>query len=195
MYSVLIQNKKTIESFQKYHPLFLEALNNEQIGLCRWIESGTTVETALPELLDLIDDKREWKAVIVRLADESAMAQYPSTPLNPYDFRYYQQEDLPYDESPIPLVRLTHILGQIPGPEIEYVKKVEQERGKAVPEMPDGRLLLPGHGGEVHDPVPLLQQVIIGPEPLQRTLGQSHPQGFRAGRQGILQGPHFAGMR
>ena len=57
IYSVLIQNKKTMDQFHQFYPLFMEAINEERIGLCRWTEAGTTVDTALPELCDLIDGK------------------------------------------------------------------------------------------------------------------------------------------
>ena len=39
-----------MELFHQFHPLFLEQLNAGSIGLCRWLEAGTSVETALPEL-------------------------------------------------------------------------------------------------------------------------------------------------
>ena len=41
-----------------------------------------------------------------------------------------------------------------------------QEGGKAIPEMPQGGLLFPGHGGQVHDSVPFLQKIIVGSERL-----------------------------
>ena len=85
-YSVIIQNQKTIDVFQKYQPLFADAINNNRIGVCKWIESGTTIDTALPELRNLTDDKEEWRAVIVRYIDDSSMAAFDSDPRNPYDF-------------------------------------------------------------------------------------------------------------
>lgn len=120
MYSVLIQNQKTIELFQEFHPLFMEAINRDQIGVCRWMEPGTTVDTALPELKELIEDKEEWRAIIVRVVDEDDMGQYGYDPRNPFDFKYYHEAKREYAESPIPLVRLTNMLGEIPAPEIKY---------------------------------------------------------------------------
>lgn len=120
MYSVLIQNQKTIELFQEFHPLFMEAMNRNQIGVCRWMEPGTTVDTALPELRELIEDKEEWRAIIVRVIDEDDMGQYAYDPRNPFDFKYYHEQKREYGESPIPLVRLTNMLGEVPAPEIKY---------------------------------------------------------------------------
>ena len=85
-YSVIIQNAKTIEEFTKYQPLFADALKNNRIGVCKWNESGTTIETALPELNSLIDDKEDWRAIIVRFIDDNCMAMCQSVPQNPYDF-------------------------------------------------------------------------------------------------------------
>ena len=56
MYSVLIQNKKTMESFGQFHPLFSETLAKGEVGFCQWIEAGATIEEALPELLELVQD-------------------------------------------------------------------------------------------------------------------------------------------
>ena len=73
-YSVIIQNAKTIEEFAKYQALFADALKSNRIGVCKWNESGTTVETALPELNSLTDDKEEWRAIIIRFIDDDCMA-------------------------------------------------------------------------------------------------------------------------
>ena len=55
-----------MEAFSQYQPLFAEAINGGRIGVCKWIEAGTTIDTALPEIGNLTDDKKEWRAVIVR---------------------------------------------------------------------------------------------------------------------------------
>lgn len=131
MYSVLIQNQKTIESFQEFHPLYMEAINSGQLGVCRWLESGTTIDTALPELTKMVEDKEEWRAIIVRVFDEEDMSQYEYSSQNPYDFQYYHEEGHTYHESPIPLVRVTNILGGMPTPEIKYEAITIQEENKS----------------------------------------------------------------
>lgn len=131
MYSVLIQNQKTIESFQEFHPLFMEAINSGQLGVCRWLESGTTIDTALPELTKMVEDKEEWRAIIVRVFDEEDMSQYDYSSQNPFDFKYYHEEGHGYQESPIPLVRVTNILGGMPTPDIKYEATIVQEENKS----------------------------------------------------------------
>ena len=132
MYSVIIQNQKTMESFQEHHPLFMEALDERRIGYCRWMESGTSIDTAVPELRDLTNGKEEWRAVIIRMIDDEGMQGYESNAYNPYDFVVNMknasgQEEL---ESQIPIIRLTHMLGGIPAPAIEFEKHTDIQDGK-----------------------------------------------------------------
>lgn len=130
-YSVIIQNQKTLESYSQYQPLFAEAVRSNAIGVCKWIESGTTIDTALPELASLTDDKQEWRAVIVRYEDDDRMAAFESDPRNPYDFSVNQDADDGTLESPVPLVRLTQMLGGVPPLEVEFEVKTIKEEHKA----------------------------------------------------------------
>ena len=130
-YTVIIQNEKTTHDFNKYIPLFSKALSDNEIGLCKWIESGTTLESALPGLPELTNDKEEWRAIVVRYTDDSAMLKYPCDKQNPYDFNAYSQAGIPLKESEVPLVRLTHILAGVPMPETEFEPAIICEEGKA----------------------------------------------------------------
>jgi len=129
VYSVLIQNKKTMESFHEFHPLFLETLGKD-IVLCRWLEAGTTIDTALPELSQLTDSVERWRAIIVHVEDEEEMKKYERHPDNPYDFLINSSKADATKESPVPLIRLTHMLGGVPAPEIEYESRVVAEKAK-----------------------------------------------------------------
>lgn len=131
MYSVLIQNAATQKEFSRFQPLFAEALSSNQIGICRWNESGTTVDTALPELRSLTDDKEEWRAIIIRWVDEPSMAGCPCRPENPYDFLDNQSPSDEVRESKVPLVRMTQLLGGIPPLEVKFeAQLVREERRK-----------------------------------------------------------------
>ena len=130
MYSVLIQNQKTMELFEKYHPLFLHALNEEKIGVCQWFESGTNIETAVPELYNRVSAKEEWRALIVRLEDEAPMSAFETCPDNPYDFLENLSEDTRMRESNIPLIRLTHMLGGLPSPNVAFDSEIVREENK-----------------------------------------------------------------
>ena len=131
MYSLIISNQKTLENFHMHRPLFVESLEKGQVGYCRWIESGDTIDRAVPELREMTNDKKEWRAIIVRMVDETPMRKYKSRANNPFDFlvnskkKFSEKQQL---ESDIPLVHLTHLLGGVPAPEIGFEAKVcEQE--------------------------------------------------------------------
>lgn len=132
IYSVLIQNKKTMDLFQQFQPLFMEALNEGRISLCKWLESGTAIDTALPELCDIVNDKEEWRAIIIRVEDEEAMSEFETNPLNPFDFKIPNSYNkVKSFESPVPLVRLSHMLTDVPQPAVEYrTEYQEDEYGK-----------------------------------------------------------------
>lgn len=130
-YSVLIMNQKTIDLYNQYQPLFFDAVNSNRIGVCKWVESATSIDTALPELADLTDDKVEWNAIIVRYIDEEGMAPCEMQPGNPYDFRVHRNDTDMLKESPVPLVRLTHMLGGIPPLEVKFEQEVIKEDRKA----------------------------------------------------------------
>lgn len=131
VYSVIIQNQKTMDEFAKYQPLYMEAINNDRIGVCKWIESGTTIDTVVPELSNLINDKEEWRAIIVRFEDESAKAGFESNKQNPYNFSVNKESSEKIAESHVPLIRLTQMLGGIPVPEIKFECGHIKEENKA----------------------------------------------------------------
>ncbi len=130
MYSVLIQNQKTMESFYQFYPIFMEAVNDGKIGVCQWLEAGTTIDTTVPELYSLTNDKEEWRAVIVRVEEDGA-GTFPASPANPYDFLENAAADPRTKESPIPLVRLTQMLGGVPAPQMQFECDIISEEDKA----------------------------------------------------------------
>ena len=140
MYTVIIQSKNTSECFEEHYPLFASSVESGKVATCLWTESGASVETALPELEGLVGFKKSWRAVIVSTELEQPDNTLGPLSENPFD---YAQQSLaegdcsaqPFvrvengvlvDDSP-PLVRLTHLLGGFPEPEIEYsaIEKVE----------------------------------------------------------------------
>lgn len=99
--------------------------------MCKWIETGTTIDTALPEIGNLTDDKKEWRAVIVRYIDDNCMASFESDARNPYDFLINKNAEDSVEESPVPLVRLTQMLGGVPPLEMKFKAEILQEPHKA----------------------------------------------------------------
>lgn len=131
MYSVIIQNKETTDTFSAYKPLFMDAENNGSIGFCTWIESGKTIDKALPGIRELTDDKEEWRAIIVRT--ESDIDQYNDMDdvQNPYDYVRDENIENELEESRIPLIRLTHMLGGVPAAEKQFRSVLIEAENKA----------------------------------------------------------------
>lgn len=129
MFSVLILNKRTTQSFNEYYPLFLNAIKDQNVAVCRWHEAGGDAESLLPDLHKLTDDKKEWRAIIVRT--ENDIDGFQCSPDNPYDFVGDEEVEDGVSESAIPLVRLTHYLGGFPAPEMKFYAKKEQKEGLA----------------------------------------------------------------
>lgn len=130
MYTVLIQSKKTMDCLQQYYPLLSKSIADDRIGVCQWIESGDTVDTAMPELYDLISHKRSWKAIVVCTVFDEADALYPTDPRNPFDFNENKNRDglTVVDEEIVdceaPIIKLTHMLGGLPSPEPKFESTV-----------------------------------------------------------------------
>lgn len=120
MYSVIIQTKETMEEFSTYRPLFMEALNNNTVGFCTWNDQEVQIDDALPGIRELTDDKKEWHAIIVRLRNEKQSVSSSISAQNPYDYFRYDNIENELEESQIPLIRLTHMLGGIPPIEKEF---------------------------------------------------------------------------
>ena len=126
MFTVLILPGKTLEIFREYEALFHDALEREQIAVCQWTPGGETIETAVPGLYDLIADKNQWRAVVVQIEAESGDEAFETDRFNPFDFLLYKDnpglstKDGEIVNSPVPLIRLTHLLNGLPAPEPEF---------------------------------------------------------------------------
>lgn len=120
IFTVIIQNEKTSESFLEHQSLFVDAINDGRVAVCKWNEKGTTIDTALPELPNIINDTHLWRAIIVRYIDDDCMAACNSDPVNPFDFVCDSEK---YDVTSVPLIRLTQMLGGVPLPSPRFQLK------------------------------------------------------------------------
>lgn len=109
----------------------MDALNSGDISVCKWLEAGTTIETAVPELYEAICDEEEWRAIVVHAEDDDEMSLFPAAANNPFDFSgCFDGDQEPYGESNVPLIRLAQMLGGVPHPEVRFDKKLVKEPGK-----------------------------------------------------------------
>jgi len=124
MYTVIILNKRSSDLMKDYKFLFKPFVDEGLIGFCDWNESGTDVKSSVPDLYNMIRGKKDWRAMVINT--DSAW-NYRDTPVpsrnNPFDFSASDKIETPH-ESPIPMVRLTHIIGGYTA-----VSKKEFEKG------------------------------------------------------------------
>lgn len=130
MYSVLFQSQKIMEYYEPYRPIFMPLIRSGQMGLCQWMEAGTTVDTVIPGIYDLISDKEEWRAIILCMNEKEDQESFPSKPENPYDFIENSAPEPAAGESCIPLIRLAQMLGGVPAPAMHFESRIIKEKDK-----------------------------------------------------------------
>lgn len=111
MHTVIILSKHSSDLLREYRYLFQPFVDHGLISFCDWNESGTDLETSVPDLYKQIKGKEDWKAVIVSAEPVYGKRKGPVPDAkNPFDFPGEVSEDeIPHDSS-VPLVRLTHML-------------------------------------------------------------------------------------
>lgn len=91
MYTVLLLDNRTLESFEGFKPLFADAIKDGQLDVVTWnaneLTDGThdCVEKAIPGIYELVGDKKEWRAMIVQSyigAEEGPLAVDRRNPFN-----------------------------------------------------------------------------------------------------------------
>lgn len=133
-------DQKTAESFNVHNVLFQEAISDGTIKLCIWDRSGTTLDTALPGLRDMIEGIDDWQAVVIT-GEEQEDELYEHAPDNPFDFCVNGKAP-EYGESDNPIIRLSHFLGGVPYPKTGFTPKTvtlpdKEPRVVYVPESED----------------------------------------------------------
>jgi len=126
--------------------VFQRFLDGDEIAICDW-NPGTDVGSlnqAVPGLAEVIKGKNEWRLLAVGTATEGMTGSNFADPENPFDYiRNWRPEDedgdlppgLSLEESPYPLVRLSHMLLGYPEmgtntffPDLSYWDRTERKR-------------------------------------------------------------------
>lgn len=85
IFTVIICGKQIIDDcFHKYSIYFEPFLKNNEIAFCEWNAEADSLETAVPQLSELIASKREWRAVVV--GDNSIFEKSLLDSRNPFDY-------------------------------------------------------------------------------------------------------------
>ena len=114
MHTVIILSKHSSDLLREYRYLFQPFVDKGAISFCDWNESGTDLETSVPDLYKQIRGKVDWRAVIVSAEPVYGNRKGPvPDEKNPFDFPVEAAkaaEDAVPQDSAIPLVRLTHMI-------------------------------------------------------------------------------------
>ena len=66
MFTVLIAEKHYIDAIRLENKLFFEPfLENKELAFCQWNPMGQNLKDSVPELIDTVGRKKEWRAVII----------------------------------------------------------------------------------------------------------------------------------
>jgi len=81
LFTVLIAEKEHIDAMQQGNKLFFEPfLESKELAFCCWNPSGQTLRDAVPDLLDAVGRKKEWRAVILNNCTATSLKSR-----NPFD--------------------------------------------------------------------------------------------------------------
>ena len=76
MHTVIILNKHTSDLLKDFRFLFKPFVDEGTISFCDWNESGTDVQTSVPDLYKLIKGKTNWRAVVLMTDSMNEKAKY-----------------------------------------------------------------------------------------------------------------------
>ena len=132
MLTVLIYQKESQDYLNRYKSLFDHFEESGQIAFCFWDENGTDIQTALPELTNIVRGVREWKAIVVMpLLESYKEEQLLHSPDNPFDYYCNFESQSGIRESDIPLIRLSQMLGGVPLVNKHYINGFVNENSDA----------------------------------------------------------------
>lgn len=96
---------------KEYKFLFKPFVDEGSIAFCDWNESGTDVRSSVPDLYNIVRGKKEWRALILNTDSiYDYKGSFRPNKNNPYDYSNSDTDDMPH-ESPVPIIRLTHVIG------------------------------------------------------------------------------------
>lgn len=111
MFTVIILNKRSSDLLTNYKFLFKPFIDDGLMAFCSWNEAGTDIRSSVPDLYNIVKGKKDWKAVVLNTDSvydyKDSMKPHRN---NPFDYSCEDRVDIPH-ESPVPVIRITHIIG------------------------------------------------------------------------------------
>ena len=121
MFTVILLSHTAQRRFNQWKEIFLPFIEDGKLAVTEWSNPSTarSLSKAAPGLAEAVKGHDEWRLLVVGTGSEGAFGHERSDPANPFDFlgnwAVNQPEDedhwsLNLEESPYPLVRLTHMV-------------------------------------------------------------------------------------
>lgn len=121
MFTVILLSDTAQRRFDQWKEIFLPFIEDGKIAVTNWVNSSSTrtLSKAAPGLAEAVKGHSEWRLVVVGTGSEGALGSEAADPANPFDFvgnwaiNQADEENhwsLNLEDSPYPLVRLTHML-------------------------------------------------------------------------------------
>ena len=127
MFTVIFAEKETIKLFEETKMFFGSLLDPTKNAFCEWNPEAETFDEMVPDLYDIIEYKKEWRALILYNGAENTHNPFDFTnhtedfhPKGPKDWKYYatrlDNRFRTYEKAvENPLVKLTTALCGVPG--------------------------------------------------------------------------------
>lgn len=146
MFTVILLSDEIHQQFESWKELFLPFIEDGRLTFCEWEQNARSKSLAstIPGLAEAIRGHDEWRLIAVGTGSESQATATLVDPENPYDFiqnwvtdvdSVDDAPDVAIEESPLPLVRLSHLLLGFPEvgvrafvPEVSYWDRERQKR-------------------------------------------------------------------
>ena len=113
MFTVILLSASARQRLGRWEPLFQPFA--DKVAFCEWNPSpaADSISTAAPDLIDTLDGRRKWRAIVVDTAVEDGR-ELPD-PENPFDYKPHDESGVPpgqlkLEHSPHAMVRLSHLL-------------------------------------------------------------------------------------
>lgn len=121
MFTVILLSHAAQRRFQQWKEIFRPFIDDGRIAVTEWANPSTShsLAKAAPGLAEAVKGHDEWRLLVVGTGSEGALGEEFADPANPFDFvRNWAAADgegadpmaLDLEDSPYPLVRLTHMV-------------------------------------------------------------------------------------
>ena len=121
MFTVILLSQTAQRRYAHWKEIFLPFIEDGQIAVTEWANpnSATSLTQAVPGLVEAVKGHSEWRLLVIGTGSEGGIGEDRADPANPFDFagnwtiNQPDQSDpwsLHLNESPYPIVRLTHLV-------------------------------------------------------------------------------------